>query len=779
MAATLYVQAAPCNFQWQAPERQYANEGGQFTVDCSFTANYQPSNYLYVIAWRNPLGLALELVLHNDNIIDDATLDQWNRQYTFIKPATVQLSAATAADAGNYTCRVRLILGCDSTSIPDKQIQIVLRVPPSKSVITRYQSTGFTVSEGDYPRLKCMSATGTPPLVYTWGRGSTSLTGTPDSANTFSILTIPSIQRSQQGPYQCSVQNAAGANTSDSVTLDVQYPPGRATVDGGQSSTTVTAVEGQPHTLNCEFTDKGNPQATSFDWYVHSSTDSSRQAASYWISQTALTDSGTYHCRPSNAIGRAPSTIQSNPQNLTVNESDVSVQLTCVARGKPVPTVTWTRGNQDVNSQLYTVQDTPQLNGVTQYDTVTSTLTLAGPGRTGDKVTRTDHGYYSCTASNGVGAVAKSSFYINVQYRAELHPTKVSVREVAADIGSVGLFTLYVVGNPKPTSSTWMRVNGSLPANAVPGHDIDNQISTLTIPHLGGEDFGTYTCVVKNAAGERGFTFILEMRGKPDPPTDISALKVSAVSVTVQWTSNKNGGYEQTFTIQYKAPGEDWQSITNIEDPGYKRRRSYKVQNLQADTQYRFRVESRNKDGSGGYSYELVVQTKLDVKRNIATIKWSLPEGEFAGYGIQYCVQGTNQCASHNITNVTVTSANITLPDDGHQYEFSLIVYQGDDAVVSSLLIKQEAQTAQGSFPVGVGVGVITAVVLVAVTGVFVFLYFSRRNRNHNNANRNDGMGRENVTNELSVIQSREENNLYEKPYQAEETQPAYAVLKY
>jgi len=74
----------------------------------------------------------------------------------------------------------------------------------------------------DKPVTFSIQATGTEPLNYQWeckiGDGSDveRIPGTNSST-----LTIPRVQKSNEGSYRCTVSNCAGSETSECATLTV------------------------------------------------------------------------------------------------------------------------------------------------------------------------------------------------------------------------------------------------------------------------------------------------------------------------------------------------------------------------------------------------------------------------------------------------------------------------------------------------------------------------------------------------------------------------------
>ena len=78
------------------------------------------------------------------------------------------------------------------------------------------------------PLALTVQATGTEPLSYQWevktggGNGGWQLCDVESfpAANS-STLTIPSVQKSNEGSYRCTVSNCAGSETSQYATLTV------------------------------------------------------------------------------------------------------------------------------------------------------------------------------------------------------------------------------------------------------------------------------------------------------------------------------------------------------------------------------------------------------------------------------------------------------------------------------------------------------------------------------------------------------------------------------
>ena len=99
--------------------------------------------------------------------------------------------------------------------------------------------------------------------------------------------------------------------------------------------------------------------------------------------------------------------------------------------------------------------------------------------------------------------------------------------------------------------------------------------------------------------------FVSPLLALPGVPTELTVVYASAVSVTLRWTSGRNGGYEQTFSVTYRVAGQAWATspqIASIPDPGEGKTVQYRVDNLEQSTIYELRVKAVNEKHSSPYS---------------------------------------------------------------------------------------------------------------------------------------------------------------------------------
>ncbi|VDI47025.1 Hypothetical predicted protein [Mytilus galloprovincialis] len=137
---------------------------------------------------------------------------------------------------------------------------------------------------------------------------------------------------------------------------------------------------------------------------------------------------------------------------------------------------------------------------------------------------------------------------------------------------------------------------------------------TLTIHNLIYSDFGNYTVTLKNGFGTVEQTITLEITGIPETPGNFSMRTTSTTSITIVWDPNSGGGHVQTFYIQFRVQGYlSWTAVSAGEEGinKQKRRRTYKLKNLQEGQTYELRMFSENTAGKrSNYTEVLVALTE-------------------------------------------------------------------------------------------------------------------------------------------------------------------------
>ncbi|KAK3857117.1 hypothetical protein Pcinc_036612, partial [Petrolisthes cinctipes] len=206
------------------------------------------------------------------------------------------------------------------------------------------------------------------------------------------------VRKHHAGQYACRIETIP--ITQITHTLNVQYPAAVELI----SPKVQHVVQGSSVTLECGA--DGNPPAA-ISWSRQQghlpSGYQSEEGTSITFENVDRHIEGTYICTASNGIGTSSSAsmtleVKYPPEIITeqailhTGEGN-EAKLMCAVRGRPTPTVSWTKDNQPLDSSS---------RHILQHDTLhRHTLTIA-------KVVEEDFGEYTCTANNGLGRTQRT-----------------------------------------------------------------------------------------------------------------------------------------------------------------------------------------------------------------------------------------------------------------------------------------------------------------------------------------------------------------------------------
>ncbi|KAK3511207.1 hypothetical protein QTP70_032251 [Hemibagrus guttatus] len=257
---------------------------------------------------------------------------EWFKGMTSVnKEKTYTISKISSEHAGEYKCRCSNEVGHqDSNSVTLN----VLYCPKNVSVSI---SPSGKIVEGNAVTLTCSSDANPPVKTYEWFKGTTLL----GNETTYNISKISS---EDSGEYKCNCSNEVGHQDSNSVTLNVLYPPKNISVSISPSA---DIVEGSSVTLTCS--SDANPPVKSYTWYKR--VTSIVNEKTYNISKISSEDSGEYKCNCSNEVGHQESNsvtlnVLYPPKNISVSISPSgkisSATLTCSSDANPpLQNYTW------------------------------------------------------------------------------------------------------------------------------------------------------------------------------------------------------------------------------------------------------------------------------------------------------------------------------------------------------------------------------------------------------------------------------------------------------
>ncbi|XP_038076283.1 basement membrane-specific heparan sulfate proteoglycan core protein-like isoform X2 [Patiria miniata] len=286
----------------------------------------------------------------------------------------LQITMATAADAGEYICTATNSAGYRTMSAT-----VYVQVPPTVIVNPARETRAI----GGFVEFMCQ-ATGSPPPVIIWEKEDGFL---PVQHSIQSgLLSIRNLQPGDEGRYICTANSSAGSSKAY-ARLALQAAPSveisiHTTVQFiaiGESVTFECRARGDPEPVIMWSRENGEPPITVII-----------RGGMMTIPQVQLQDAGTYLCTATNIVGSQTSKVilyvQAKPQILVIPQERNApvgslVEFTCVASGFPPPQTTWYKQTGDMPGR-YTIE-----NGK---------LTI-------QSVSEDDEGVYICSSTNQRG----------------------------------------------------------------------------------------------------------------------------------------------------------------------------------------------------------------------------------------------------------------------------------------------------------------------------------------------------------------------------------------
>ncbi|XP_026075902.1 Down syndrome cell adhesion molecule-like isoform X2 [Carassius auratus] len=160
------------------------------------------------------------------------------------------------------------------------------------------------------------------------------------------------------------------------------------------------------------------------------------------------------------------------------------------------------------------------------------------------------------------------------------------------------------VGDPPPAIK-WLKESGSPAPAVIDGRRSIHGNGSFVIKTVKAEDSGYYTCVASNNWGTDEIILNLQVQVPPDQPR-LTVTKTTTTSITVSWIPGDNGGSSiRGYILQYSADNsEKWGSISISPSE-----RSYRLENLNCGTWYKFTLTAQNAVGPGRISEIIEAKT--------------------------------------------------------------------------------------------------------------------------------------------------------------------------
>ncbi|KAJ8289836.1 hypothetical protein GJAV_G00005890 [Gymnothorax javanicus] len=399
-----------------------------------------------------------------------------------LRGPVLRLNNVHQNQSGNYSCWAHNIvtLRYSSTTTQITVLEPILNV--------NVRISGMLPIENRPLVMRC-EMTGPVDTIH-WLKDGLPILG--DNRTMFSAdnssITFTSVQRSDDGLYQCEAFNAVSSGTSPGFKLLVNYGPEKPVITGPHLAKTGSIV-----TFTCNASSQPHAQ------YVWTFRGIFVAASSlYETAPLTLANEGTYTCRAFNSITGRNSSAETE---LTVIAPITSVQviseeelpidytavtLMCKVNGK-VSFIQWLRDGLPVSPDNRTV-----------FSSDNSTVTFTS-------VRRSDDGIYQCEALNALSNGTSPEYHMLVNYGPE---QPVITGPESALAGSKVTFNCTALSQPAPQYSWYF--NGTQVAN---GSIYETTPLTLA-------SRGTYTCVALNSVTWRNSSGVTDLN-VIDPITSV------------------------------------------------------------------------------------------------------------------------------------------------------------------------------------------------------------------------------------------------------------------
>ncbi|XP_050530510.1 cell adhesion molecule Dscam2-like isoform X2 [Daktulosphaira vitifoliae] len=469
----------------------------------------------------------------------------------------LRLRSAQRTDAGNYSCTAtnsvgHLTLHHRVIVAPDMSAQVI----PALAEIEAGRSATFT----------CITSSSDDNQIITWLKN-----GEPRQSSTLSpptyTLNIDSVQKDDQGMYQCVVTNKLNNEMAQSfaeLRLSASKPSfkykfiGHLLKPGPDVSLKCIAYGTPTPHITWKFDGFDIPLSkmrVSVSQYV---TETGDVISHFNITKVQVEDGGVYECVVSNRAGKishsAKLQIYGNPvakkTPKIIARAGQQLHMTCPISGYPIFNINWEKDNKKLPGAKSTNKRYKVFaNGSIIIDNIQK---------------KTDQGMYFCEGSNDKHAV-KASVDVNVIEPPNIHPF--TIGEGYHEGGRVG-WQCFITKGDGPLSIHWLKNNQTLDAAAaVPPLSISYQneySSSLLIESIKLAHEGNYTCRASNPVATVDHTVTLTVLVAPEwifEPKDVNVIRDDQAEI------NCSASGHPKPTIKWrKGSSKDSDQFTDVND---------------------------------------------------------------------------------------------------------------------------------------------------------------------------------------------------------------------
>ena len=474
--------------------------------------------------------------------------------------SVLEITAVRPDDSGLYTCVAKSRAGVDEVNV-----KISVNVPPS--IEGDSTSSQHEKSFGETITFDCSVENVFPPPVIKWYKDGESATSWSWSkqlefSSNGQFLNIPDIRKYHDGEWSCTITNIAGS-ARKVHNLSVLLPP---VIKNSRKHKTHTVVEYSSLEIFCKIAE-ANPEAIKvwrFNEAVIGSMNSTEvigesinrekyvmdpQRQSLTVHNIEVEDFGEIICTASNAIGFARKidkilvhsfpfieTVFNKTKTLLIGSS---FYLSCEAGGIPTPKINWYIDGEEITN------DANYARVITYPE---NTLTIP-------RISAQDSGSYSCSATNVLGIVNKTTTLI---VTAKPIIDIIDESKFIVVQGEVIEIPCHASGVPPP-EVYWLSSKSGDKKYETPLVITDANYET---------DADNYTCIAKNSAGDIKWDIQIEVHvppivsAKDDAPLEVTTV----VGKSILFECQVNEGVYPAPRIYWEAQSTNYRimSKTNL-----------------------------------------------------------------------------------------------------------------------------------------------------------------------------------------------------------------------